>query len=58
MEALGPVQDIDKPTHQLGNTLDQIYTESLDALGVQKAFISTYISDHRIVGIEVNMKNN
>ena len=36
--------------------LDHIYTESLDALGVQKAFISTYISDHRIVGIEVNIR--
>ena len=32
MEALGLVQHIDKPTHQLGNTLDHIYTESLDQL--------------------------
>ena len=30
MEALGLIQHIDKPTHQLGNTLDHIYTESLD----------------------------
>ena len=56
MEALGLVQQIDKPTHQLGNTLDHIYTESLDQLGVQHAFIGSYISDHRLVGIEINSK--
>ena len=58
METLGLVQHIDKPTHQLGNTLDHIYTESLDQLGIQHAFIGSYISDHRIVGIEINMKKN
>ena len=56
MEALGLVQHIDKPTHHLGNTLDHIYTESLDQLGVQHAFIGSYISDHRLVGIEINSK--
>ena len=56
MEALGLVQHIDKPTHQLGNTLDHIYTESLDQLGVQHAFIGPYLSDHRLVGIEINTK--
>ena len=58
MEALGLIQHIDKPTHQLGNTLDHIYTESLDQLGVQHTFIGIFISDHRIVGIEINMKKN
>ena len=58
MEALGLAQHIDKPTHQLGNTLDHIYTESLDALGVSHAFISGYISDHRLVGIELNTKKH
>ena len=58
MKALGLIQHIDKPTHPLGNTLDHIYTESLDALGIQKAFISIYISDHRLVGIEVIMKKH
>ena len=58
MEALGLVQHIDKPTHQLGNTLDHIYTESLDQLGIQHAFIGSYISDHRLVGIEINMNIN
>ena len=56
MEALGLVQHIDKATHHLGNTLDHIYTESLDQLGVQHAFIGSYISDHRLVGIEINLK--
>ena len=54
MEALGLRQHIDKPTHQLGNTLDHIYTESLDQLGVQYAFIGMFILDHRIVGTEVS----
>ena len=43
MEALGLVQHINTPTHQLGNTLDHIYTESLDQLGVQHAFTGSYI---------------
>ena len=58
MEALGLVQHIDKPTHQLGNTLDHIYTESLDQLGVQHVFIGPYLSDHRLVGIEINVKKH
>ena len=58
MEALGLVQNIDKPTHQLGNTLDHIFTESLDALGVSHTFISKNISDHRLVGIELNIKKH
>ena len=57
MEALGLVQHINKPTHQLGNTLDHIYTESLDQLGISHTFIGTYISDHRLVGIELIVKN-
>ena len=43
MEALGLVQHIDQQTHQLGNTLDLIYMESIDQL-------SMYISDHFLVG--------
>ena len=36
--------------------LDHIYTESLDQLGISHTFIGTYISDHRLVGIELNLK--
>ena len=53
VEALGLVQHIDQQTHQLGNTLDLIYTESLEEY---HAFTSTYISDHHLVGIELQMK--
>ena len=56
MEALGLVQHIDQQTHQLGNTLDLIYTESLEPILVNHAFTSSYISDHCLVGIELQMK--
>ena len=56
MEALGLQQHIDKPTHQLRNTLDLIYTESLYRIRVLHSFISNFISDHRVVGIELEIK--
>ena len=56
MEALGLKQHIDKPTHRLGNTLDLIYMESLDRVRVIPSFIGNFISDHRIVGIAVEIK--
>ena len=56
MEALGLVQHIDQQTHQLGNTLDLIYMESLEPPKVYHAFTSTYISDHCLIGIELQMK--
>ena len=56
MEALGLVQHIDQQIHQLGNTLDLIYTESLEPILVNHAFTSSYISDHCLVGIELQMK--
>ena len=55
MKALGLVQHIDQQTHQLGNTLDLIYMESLEPLKVYHAFTSTYISDHHLVGIGLQM---
>ena len=56
MEAPRFTQHIHKPTHHLGNTLDHIYTESIDALGVRHIFLGDYISDHRLVGIEINKR--
>ena len=56
MEALGLTQHIGYATHQLGNTLDHIYTESIDTLEVRHSFIGEFLSDHRLVGIEVNIK--
>ena len=56
MEALGLTQHIGYATHQLGNTLDHIYTESIDTLEVRHSFIGEFLLDHRLVGIEVNIK--
>ena len=58
MKAIGLTRHIEKPTHRLGNTLDQIYMESLDRVGVVHSFIGNFISDHRVVGIELKTKNN
>ena len=58
MEALGLKQHIIKPVwvFKLGNTLDLIYTESIETIEVLHAFIGNYISEHRIVGIELQLK--
>ena len=58
MEALGLVQHIDQPTHQLGNTLDLIYTESLEPIPVSHGFTSNFISDHCLVGIELEIRKH
>ena len=56
MEALGLTQHIEELAHRLGNTLDLIYTESLDRVRVIHSFIGNFISDHRMVGIELKIK--
>ena len=56
MEAMGLIQHIIEPTHQLGNTLDLIYTESLEAIKVLHAFLGDYISDHRLVWNRITTK--
>ena len=56
MEALGLQQYIDKPTHRLGNTIDLIYMENLDRVRVIHSFIGNFISNHRIVGTELEIK--
>ena len=56
MEALGLQQHIDKPTQKLGNTLDLIYTESLNRVTVLHSLIGNFISDHRVVGIELEIR--
>ena len=58
MEALGLQQHIYKPTHKLGNMLDLIYKESLNRVNVQvpHSFIGNFISDHRVVGIELEIR--
>ena len=48
--------NIDKPTYMLGNTLDLIYTESLNRVRVPHSFIDNFISNHRVLGIELEIK--
>ena len=56
MEALELVQHIHQQTHRLGNTIDLVYTESLEPIRIYHAFTRSYILDHRLVGIELQMK--
>ena len=56
-EALGLQQHIDKPMHKLENTLDLIYMESLNRVKVLHSFMGNFISDHTVVGIELEMRN-
>ena len=56
MEAMGLIQDIIEPIHQLGKTLDLIYTESLESIKVLHAFLGDYMSDHRLAGIELQIR--
>ena len=58
MEALGLKQGIIEPMDTLGSTLDLIYTESIEAIEVLHTFIGNYISDHRIVRIELQLTKN
>ena len=56
MKRLGLTQHVLEPTHKLGNTLDIIYTESLEINKVLYTFIGGYVSDHKIVGIEIKLR--
>ena len=56
MEVMGLIQHIIEPTHQLGNTLDLIYTEHLEAVKVLHAFLGNYMSDCRLAGIELQQR--
>ena len=55
MEVLGLQQHIDKPMHKLGNKLDLVYMESLNRVKVLHSFIGNFISDHRVVGSELEV---
>ena len=56
MEAVGLIQHIVKPTNQLENTLDLIYIESLEAIKVLHAFLGDYKLNHRLPGIELQLR--
>ena len=42
--------------HKLRNTLDLIYMESINGVKVLHSFIGNFISDHRVVGIELEIR--
>ena len=44
--------------HKLGNTLDLIYTECLNRVKVLHSFIGNFMSDHRVVGTELESEKN
>ena len=46
MEALGLKQHVVKPTHQKGNTLDLILTQSTSQINVSQLEMLDFISDH------------
>ena len=54
--AMGLIQHIREPTHQLGNTFNLIYTESLEVIKVLHTFLGNYILDHRLAGIELQLR--
>ena len=51
MEALGLKQNIHFPTHQLGNTLDLVFTEDGGNIVVLNSTPGPYLSDHSISGL-------
>ena len=56
MEAVGLIQHLIEPTHQLENTIDLIYTESLEVIQVPHAFQGDYIFGPRLAGIELQLR--
>ena len=55
MEAMGLEQHISGPTHKLGNTLDIIFTGIISELKIITHNKHTFISDHCVVSIDVNI---
>ena len=57
MEAMGLFQHIIEPTHQLPRKhICFIDTESLEAIKLLHAFWGDYILDHRLAGIELQLR--
>ena len=54
--ALGLSQHVKSPTHNKGNTLDLIITEESTQVKVTRCVPLDFISDHRLVACELNIK--
>ena len=58
MEALGLKQHIMEPTHQKGNMLDLIFTETPSQIKVNQLNMLDFISDHRLIAATIGVKND
>lgn len=55
-DALGLVQHVSAPTHLKGNTLDLFFTEIKSEVWVKCVSHGTYISDHRLVVVDLSIR--
>ena len=58
MEALGLKQHITEHTHQKGNTLDLIFTETTSQIKVSQLNMLNFISDHRLSSATISVKKD
>ena len=58
MEALDLKQHITEPTHQKGNALDLIFTETTSQIRLSQLNILDFISDHRHISATINAKKD
>ena len=58
MEALGLRQHVVEPTHQKGNILDLIFTETTSQINVSQLNMLDFISDHRLISATINVKKD
>ena len=58
MEALGLRQYVVEPTHQKGNILDLIFTETSFQINISQLKMLDFISDHRLVSATINVKKD
>ena len=58
MEALGLKQHVTKPTHQKGNILDLIFTETTSEINVNQLNMHNFILDHRLISATVSVKKD
>ena len=58
MEALGLKQYVIQPTHQKGNILDPIFTETTSQIKVSQLNMLYLISDHRLISATISVKKD
>ena len=58
MEALGLKQHVMESTHQKGNILDLIFTETTSQIKISQLNILDFISDHRLISATISVKKD